>query len=64
MNDAGVGGLIGTPIDGALLTDNFIWWRPAVFSGVCGLVGCSLYIAMVYFMRQKAAARAAAQSKA
>ncbi|PPQ79446.1 hypothetical protein CVT26_007719, partial [Gymnopilus dilepis] len=44
---AGVGGLIGTPIDGALLTDNFIWWRPAVFSGVCGLVGCSLYIAMV-----------------
>ncbi|KAJ3805190.1 MFS general substrate transporter [Lentinula lateritia] len=29
----GVGGLIGLPIDGALLTSQFLWWRPAVFSG-------------------------------
>ncbi|KAG6886760.1 hypothetical protein C0995_005119 [Termitomyces sp. Mi166 len=31
---SGVGGLIGTPIGGALLTEEFIWWRPAVFCGV------------------------------
>ncbi|KDR84660.1 hypothetical protein GALMADRAFT_151450 [Galerina marginata CBS 339.88] len=63
---AGVGGLVGTPIDGALLTSEFHWWKPAVFSGVMGMVGCSLYIGMAYFMRQKAAMRAAAaaQSKA
>ncbi len=26
--------VIGTPISGALLTTDYIWWRPAVFSGV------------------------------
>ncbi|KAG6871800.1 hypothetical protein C0995_016418 [Termitomyces sp. Mi166 len=31
---SGIGGLIGTPIGGALLTEEFIWWRPAVFCGV------------------------------
>lgn len=31
---AGFGSLIGGPINGALLTVEFIWWRPAVFSGV------------------------------
>ncbi|KAJ7108156.1 major facilitator superfamily domain-containing protein, partial [Mycena epipterygia] len=30
----GIGGLIGPPINGALLTANFLWWRPALFSGV------------------------------
>ncbi|KAJ7438742.1 MFS general substrate transporter, partial [Mycena latifolia] len=30
----GVGGLIGPPINGALLTGQFLWWRPALFSGV------------------------------
>jgi hypothetical protein len=25
----------GPPIHGALLTGNFIWWRPALESGVC-----------------------------
>jgi hypothetical protein len=34
MFPLGIGGLTGSPIIGALLTDNFIWWRPAVFSGV------------------------------
>jgi len=29
----GFGGLIGLPIAGALLTDRFEWWRPAVFAG-------------------------------
>ncbi|KAJ6616754.1 major facilitator superfamily domain-containing protein [Mycena sp. CBHHK59/15] len=30
----GIGGLIGPPINGALLTAHFAWWRPALFSGV------------------------------
>lgn len=25
---------LGPPIDGALLTGHFVWWRPALFSGV------------------------------
>ncbi|KAI8975830.1 major facilitator superfamily domain-containing protein [Trametes punicea] len=31
---AGFGTLTGPPIDGALLTGNYIWWRPSLFSGV------------------------------
>ncbi|KAF9557283.1 MFS general substrate transporter [Agrocybe pediades] len=34
---AGVGGLIGTPIDGALLAQSYHWARPAAFSGVSWL---------------------------
>lgn len=30
----GIGALIGTPIGGALLTNQFLWWRLALFSGV------------------------------
>jgi len=30
----GIGALVGPPIEGALLSSNFIWWRPIVFSGV------------------------------
>ncbi|KAJ7658890.1 major facilitator superfamily domain-containing protein [Mycena rosella] len=33
----GIGGLVGPPINGALLTGHFVWWRPALFSGVRGL---------------------------
>jgi len=29
-----IGGLIGTPIDGALLTREYVWWRAGIFSGV------------------------------
>ena len=29
---------IGTPISGALLTKDFIWWRPIIFNGVCFLI--------------------------
>jgi len=50
---AGVGGVIGTPIDGALLTTEYHWWRAGVFSGVMALVGCMMYVAMVFFLRQK-----------
>ncbi|KAL0568095.1 hypothetical protein V5O48_013895 [Marasmius crinis-equi] len=30
---AGLGSLIGTPITGALLSRQFIWWRPIVYNG-------------------------------
>ncbi|ETW81163.1 MFS monocarboxylate transporter [Heterobasidion irregulare TC 32-1] len=29
----GLGSLIGTPITGALLTRDFVWWRPIVYTG-------------------------------
>ncbi|KAF8067971.1 major facilitator superfamily domain-containing protein [Lyophyllum atratum] len=35
----GFGGLIGTPIAGALLSSSFIWWRPLVFSSLCMFSG-------------------------
>ena len=33
---------MGPPIHGALLTGDFIWWRPAVFSGVRRTVSSDL----------------------
>jgi len=51
----GFGSLIGTPISGALLTSNYIWWRPALFSGIAALAGAAMYIFMrfVYIRVQK-----------
>ncbi|KAG1801265.1 major facilitator superfamily domain-containing protein [Suillus variegatus] len=43
---SGFGILIGTPIAGALLTSNYIWWIPALFSGVIALAGSMVYIVM------------------
>ena len=31
---AALGSLVGTPIDGALLGERFIWWKTFIFSGV------------------------------
>ncbi|KAG1788771.1 major facilitator superfamily domain-containing protein [Suillus plorans] len=42
----GFGSLIGTPISGALLTSHYIWWRPALFSGIAALAGAAMYIFM------------------
>ncbi|KAF8888858.1 hypothetical protein BD779DRAFT_435062 [Infundibulicybe gibba] len=39
----GFGGLIGSPIAGALLSSSFIWWRPILFSGLCVLVSSLLF---------------------
>ncbi|KAF8957730.1 MFS general substrate transporter [Flammula alnicola] len=50
---AGVGGLIGTPIEGALLTSQYHWWRAGVFSGIMALTGCACYSGMVFFLHQK-----------
>jgi MFS family permease len=40
----GFGGLIGTPIAGALLSSSFIWWRPTAFSGICVFCGASCFL--------------------
>ncbi|KAG1738957.1 MFS general substrate transporter [Suillus lakei] len=34
---------MGPPISGALLTGNYIWWRGAVFNGIMGAIGCSVF---------------------
>nr|GAT47305.1 MFS general substrate transporter [Mycena chlorophos] len=39
----GIGGLVGPPICGALLTSQFVWWRPTLFSGIMGLGGFVLF---------------------
>ncbi|KAF5384219.1 hypothetical protein D9615_003456 [Tricholomella constricta] len=35
----GLGGLVGTPIAGALLSKDFVWWRPSLFAAICVLTG-------------------------
>ncbi|KAG1724549.1 major facilitator superfamily domain-containing protein [Suillus lakei] len=50
----GFGSLIGTPISGALLTSNYIWWKPALFSGIVSLAGAVMYIFMhIFFIRRQ-----------
>lgn len=51
---SGFGGLIGTPISGALLTSNYTWWIPAVFSGVVSVTGGIMYTVMRFiFIRRQ-----------
>lgn len=49
------GNSIGNPISGALLTSNYIWWKPALFSGIISLAGTAMYFIMrlIYLQRQK-----------
>ncbi|KAF7305428.1 MFS general substrate transporter [Mycena chlorophos] len=49
----GIGGLVGPPICGALLTSRFVWWRPTVFSGVMGLGGFGCFLPATIILRQK-----------
>ncbi|KAJ7330316.1 MFS general substrate transporter [Mycena albidolilacea] len=49
----GVGGLIGPPIHGALLTSRFEWWRPALFSGIMALISVLFFIGMLIAIRRK-----------
>ncbi|KAJ7766706.1 major facilitator superfamily domain-containing protein [Mycena metata] len=53
----GIGGLIGPPIDGALLTNKFIWWRPALFSGIMAFVGVAFFVATLIVLRRRKAER-------
>ncbi|KAJ7664591.1 MFS general substrate transporter [Mycena polygramma] len=50
----GVGGLIGPPINGALLTAEFHWWRPTLFSGVMAFTGFGFFLATLVVVRRKA----------
>ncbi|KAJ3969292.1 MFS general substrate transporter [Lentinula raphanica] len=50
---SGIGGLIGTPIGGALLTEKFIWWQAALFSGTMALIGSVCFAAMLIFLHRK-----------
>ncbi|KAJ7884520.1 MFS general substrate transporter [Mycena leptocephala] len=51
------GGLVGPPINGALLTAHFTWWRPALFSGILASIGFAFFVAsLVAFRRKKRAA--------
>ncbi|KAJ7508898.1 major facilitator superfamily domain-containing protein [Mycena galericulata] len=49
----GIGGLIGPPINGALLTAHFAWWRPALFSGLMGLIGFAFFLGTALAVRNK-----------
>ncbi|KAG2120295.1 major facilitator superfamily domain-containing protein [Suillus cothurnatus] len=50
---SGFGSLIGTPISGALLTSNYTWWIPAVFSGVVSVIGGMMYMIMRFIFVRK-----------
>ncbi|KAH9910500.1 MFS general substrate transporter [Epithele typhae] len=52
---SGFGSLIGTPIEGALLTGEYVWWRPAVFSGVVGMFGVGCLVAATVLMHRREA---------
>ncbi|EAU93297.2 hypothetical protein CC1G_13220 [Coprinopsis cinerea okayama7 len=47
-----IGALIGPPINGALLSSDYIWWRPATFSGVCSFLGGVGFIAIALHLRK------------
>ncbi|KAI5118374.1 hypothetical protein M0805_008702 [Coniferiporia weirii] len=49
----GLGGLIGTPIMGALLTTDYIWWRPIVYGGVLCASSTVTYAGCRYFFMRK-----------
>ncbi|KAJ7921141.1 major facilitator superfamily domain-containing protein [Mycena leptocephala] len=53
----GVGGLVGPPINGALLTGHFVWWRPALFSGLMACVGFSCFLVTFVDVRRRSAKR-------
>ncbi|KAF8205961.1 MFS general substrate transporter [Mycena galopus ATCC 62051] len=41
---SGVGILLGPPVDGVLLTGHYVWWRPALFSGIMAGFGCICWL--------------------
>ncbi|KAG2140780.1 hypothetical protein BD769DRAFT_118985 [Suillus cothurnatus] len=49
------GGLIGTPISGALLTSHYTWWIPGLFSGIVSLAGGMVFLIMrhMFLKRQR-----------
>ncbi|KAI0766850.1 MFS general substrate transporter [Trametes elegans] len=61
---AGIGTLTGTPIDGALLTSNYIWWRPALFSGIMAFTGFGCFATSIILLRRRKRAKLAQASAA
>ncbi|KAH7926684.1 MFS general substrate transporter [Leucogyrophana mollusca] len=49
----GLGNLIGSPINGALLTSQYHWWIPCVFSGVMSLAGAAFFTLMQVVIRRR-----------
>jgi len=47
---SGVAGLIGSPINGALLGVRYQWWRSVTFSGILIFSGVAALIAARFFM--------------
>ncbi|KAJ7288634.1 MFS general substrate transporter [Mycena rebaudengoi] len=58
----GIGGLIGPPINGALLTKHFVWWRPALFSGLMAMVGFGFFAATLITVRRRNARKVVAHN--
>ncbi|KAJ7108974.1 major facilitator superfamily domain-containing protein [Mycena crocata] len=54
----GIGGFIGPPINGALLTGDFIWWRPALFSGLMAFIGFGFFVATLIVVKRAGRAKA------
>ncbi|KAJ6480265.1 MFS general substrate transporter [Mycena sanguinolenta] len=50
---SGVGILLGPPVDGVLLTSEFVWWRPALFSGLMAGWGCVCFLTVLIIHRPK-----------
>ncbi|KAH7882295.1 MFS general substrate transporter [Phlebopus sp. FC_14] len=48
-----LGGLVGPPISGALLTDQYIWWRTAVFNGAVAAVGTVFLMIMKVILARR-----------
>nr|GAT49584.1 MFS general substrate transporter [Mycena chlorophos] len=51
----GIGGLIGPPIHGALLTGTgrYVWWRPAMFAGIVCALGTACFVVVVIIVRRR-----------
>ncbi|KAG9311904.1 major facilitator superfamily domain-containing protein [Chiua virens] len=55
----GIGGLVGSPICGALLTSHYLWWAPALFCGAVAIVGGALFIGVRFLFERARTGRGA-----
>jgi hypothetical protein len=56
------GGLVGPPISGALLTPAYVWWRGAVFNGIVGVIGCTMFVFMRRILVRRSKETSASES--
>ncbi|KAJ3569472.1 hypothetical protein NP233_g5027 [Leucocoprinus birnbaumii] len=50
---SGLGELTGPPITGALLTSDYLWWRPAIFGGVLVLAAAGCFMTVKYIAKDR-----------